>query len=343
MSALLRTPVAQMTVIPVDGPEIDIKDHRVRFEVTRTADQEPNAGKATVFNLGEQTRALIGGTIRPSPLELLSSISSSPYKTGAEIQESAELVAQRYQYAYVRLMAGFLEGRAPAPVLREVLSGVSSRATSVQSGVDWTTTIEFADSLAGRTHAVVNRTFERGEAVFGAVQHLVRVLGLRSGNVTESTWRGLSDVQGLFAAKNAGAFQGNIFAGGGPLSGEQYFGSPYTPEGDPADQLTQLLDVYRVRWIADEGAVWLLGPGGYIPGAPVDLGTPRAPPEETEDGLLIEVVQNALVRPGIRVNLRSARVQGVFFCQAVRHFGDTFGELLSTVEVVPLEAIPGVV
>lgn len=323
MSApLLRTPDVELVVVPVDGPEITIRNLRIAFDIVRTADQQPNAGEVTVYNLSERTRALIGGAIRKPPLDLLAAVAAatgSPYQTGVELVEPQPVLARRYQYAYARLRAGF------APLLREVFSGVSDQNRSRPSGVDWLTTIPIADAQAGRKHAIANRTFERGEPVFAAVQHLVRVLGLRSGNVTPETWAAL-----------------DVFEGGGPLSGAQYFGTPYTPQGDPVAQLTQLLEVYRIRWIVDEGAVWLLGPAGYLPGAPIHLGTPRDWPEETEEGLLVTIPLNPLVRPGVRALLRSRRVEGEFFVQSVRHFGDTFDALWTTVEVTTLGDIPGV-
>lgn len=322
MSALLRTPAATLVVTPVDGPEIAIRDLRIGFDFVRTADQQPNAGQVTIYNLAERTRALISGAIRRPPLDLLAATAStlaSPYKTGAEQTELPPVLARRYQYASVHVRAGFV------PVLREVFAGTSDRNSSRPSGVDWLTTIECSDGGALLNHAIANRTFERGEPVFAAVQHLVRVLGLRSGNVTPATWAAL-----------------DVFEGGGPLSGAQYFGAAYTPQGDPAAQLTQLLEVYRIRWILDDGAVYLLGPAGYLPGAPIDLGTPADWPEETEEGLLVRIPCNPLVRPGMRARLRSRVVDGTFFVQSVRHAGDTSAGIWSTVEVTTLGGIPGV-
>lgn len=319
---LLRTPAADVVVVPVDGPEITIRDLRIAFDVTRTADQQPNTGQVRIYNLSERTRALISGSIRRPPLDLLAATAgalASPYATGVEQTDLPPVLARRYQYASVRIRAGF--GR----LLREVFAGTSDRNSSRPAGVDWITTIECSDGGALMNHAAANRTFERGDPVFAAVQHLVKVLGLRSGNVDAATWSAL-----------------DVFEGGGPLSGAQYFGAPYTPAGDPAAQLTQLLEVYRIRWIVDDGAVYLLGPGGYLPGAPIELGTPSNWPEETEEGLLVTVPCNPLIRPGMRARLRSRVVDGVFFVQSVRHFGDTHATIWTTVEVTTLAGIPGV-
>lgn len=319
---LLRAPAAEFVIQPVDGPEITIRDLRIAFDVVRTADAQPGSGEVTIYNLAERTRALIGGAIRRPPLDLLAAVAedtASPYKTGVELLDPQPVLARRFQYASVRLRAGF------APLLREVFAGVSDRNSSKPAGVDWVTRVQFSDAAASLNHAIANRTFERGEPVFAAVQHLVRVAGLRSGNVTPAAWAAL-----------------DVFEGGGPLSGEQYFTAPYTPQGDPAKQLTQLLEVYRIRWILDEGAVWLIGPSGYLPGAPIEIGPPRDWPEETEEGLLVTIPLNTQVRPGVRVALRSQRISGIFFAQSVRHAGDTFDALWTTVEVASLGDIPGV-
>jgi hypothetical protein len=324
MPALLREPDARAVVIPLDGPEIQVSGLRITFQVTRTADQEPNAGEVTFYNLAARTRALISGAVVRPPVDDLAvaldeiTASLSPYRTGAEASGPPSALAKGNGYAYVRLSAGY------KPVLSTVLEGTSTRARSRPMGVDWLTTLSFTDALATLNHAAVNRTFERGEPVFAAVQHLVRVMGLRPGNVDQATWNRL-----------------DVFEGGGPLSGAQYFGASYSPQGDPAFQLSTLLRDYQIRWILDEGAVWLLGPAGYLPGPPVDL-TPREVPEETETGLLVRSEFNGLVRPGARVNLRSSYVPGLFFVQAVRHGGDTFGELSTEVEVTSLGKIPGV-
>lgn len=289
---------------------------RFLYDVVRTATPAPNAGSVTIYNLAERTRQLLAGAVDRTAFDFRPPSADSPFRTDAVLVDLPELVARRYQYAYVRLAAGY-DGQ-----LAQISEGTSARTRSRHSGVDWETTIELGDGEGQLAHATASRTFERGEPVFSAVRHLVRTMGLLAGNVTEATWSALQLL-------------------GGQLGGDQHFATPYTPEGDPAEQLTLLLQVYGLRWFVDQGAVWLLGRAGYLPEAPVDLGPPREEPEVTDAGIRATVRHSPLVRPGGRAILRSRLTRDTWFVQAVRFYGDTHGELLCDVELDPVQQLLG--
>lgn len=316
--ALLRTAGARLVVSPADeGVDITIDSKgsqgmRIAYDVVRTARETPNTGQVTIFNLSERTRRLLEGAVPSGQLAIAPPSDASPYKTDLALVETPAILARRYQYAYVRLLAGY-DG-----VVSSVSEGTSSRTRSRPAGVNWTTTIELGDGEAALAHAVASRTFDAGSPVFPAVRHLVRAAGLLSGNVTREVWDKL-DIWGSA-----------VFAG------EQYFLTAFTTSGDPAKQLTELLAVYGIRWFVDQGQAWLLPQGGYLPGPIVELGVPREEPEILDTGIRVRVPHSATARPGLRARVTSRRTRDVWFIEAIRFAGDAHGELLCEVELTPI-------
>lgn len=332
----LHTTGAKLIVSPADaGVDIVIdsrgsQGQRILYDVVRTATPAPNTGTVTVVNLAERTRRLIDGAIPATQLVLAppgsafetlgkgdDALVATKYATDATIVELPEVLARRYQYAYVKLAAGY-DG-----VVSSVTEGTSSKSRSKKSGLEWLTAIEVGDGQAALAHAAVARTFDAGSPVFPAVRHLVQVMGLLSGNVDRATWDKL-DIWG-----------GAIYAG------EQYFLTSYTPHGDPADQLSLLLGSYGIRWFVDQGQAWLLSRDGYLPGPVAELGVPREEPEITDTGIRVVVNHNAVVRPGGRARVTSRLTKDVWFVEALRFSGDTMGELLLEAELTPIQRVIG--
>lgn len=333
---LLRTAGVRLVVSPADaGVDLTIDSKgsqglRIAYDVVRTATPTPNTGQVTILNLSERTRRRLEGAIPSGQLVLAppggafesvgsgsETLVATKYATDATIVDLPEVLARRYQYAYVRLKAGY-DG-----VLSTVSEGTSSKTRSRKPDLDWTTTIDLGDSSAALAHAAVARTFDAGSPVFPAVRHLVRVMGLLSGNVDRPTWDKL-----------------DIF-GSAVYAGEQYFGTAFTTNGDPADLLSQLLGSYGIRWFVDQGQAWLLSRDGYLPGPVVELGVPREEPEILDTGIRVRVNHNPVVRPGGRARVTSRVSKDTWFVEAVRFAGDTHGELLCEVELTPIQRVLG--
>lgn len=313
---------------------------RITYDVVRTADAQPNRGTVSIYNASPTTRAKIRGKVQTSRVLAVTPPSESSIfgGTGTLFADTPAAVAQRYRYAYVTIRAGF-DG-----VLSTVHEGSSSRVSDRNPGLDWVTTLELDDGDAALSHADAGRTFAPGSEVWEAVDYLRKESGLISGNFTRKTWDSLDTF-------------------GGVLGGAQYFATAYSPLGDPAEQLSLVLEAYGIRWFVDQGQAWLLGKDGYLPEPIVDLGVPREEPEDTDEGILVNVLHNPRIRPGVRARVNSRRspdrvVAGVtglisqpyavrveretWLIDAVRFSGDAHGELLSQVSLVPVQRVIGV-
>lgn len=286
---------------------------RIAYDVTRTADRAPNAGSVLIYNLAEATRAKVAGAIPSDRLRVVPPSDSSPFKSDALLVELPDVIAARYGYAYVELFAGY-DG-----ALARIHEGASTRIRSRRSGVTWETSLAFGDGEAPLAHANANETFDRGTSVWEVVRHLARSTGLVSGNIDRKTWERL-----------------DIFGGG--YMGDQYLGSSFVAAGDPLDLLAQLVSVYGIRVFVDQGELWLVGRTGYIDDPIVELGVPRMEPEDTEEGIMVEVDHNPQLRPGVRARVTSYRTSDVWYVDAVRFAGDTDGDLVCVAELVPVAA-----
>lgn len=286
---------------------------RIVYDVARTADRQPNAGSLMIYNLAEATRKRIAGAIPSDRLRIVPPSDSSPFKSDALLVELPSVIAERYGYAYVELEAGYDNG------LARIHEGASSRVRSRRAGVTWETSLTFGDGAAPLAHANAGETFDRGTSVWEVVRHLAKATGLVSGNINRKTWESM-----------------DTFGGG--FMGDQYLGASFVAAGDPLDLLAQLVSIYGIRVFVDQGEIWMIGRTGYLADPIVDLGVPRAEPEDTEDGILVEVDHNPLLRPGVRARVSSYRTSDVWFVDAVRFAGDTDSSLACLVDLVPIAA-----
>lgn len=291
---------------------------RIAYDIVRTADPRPNDGSVMIVNLDEKTRKRLAGSVPGSRLLVIPhDEAGSPYATDARIGEVPEVIARRYRYAYVTLSAGY-DG-----VLSQIHEGCTSQVRDRNpSGLAWETSLVMGDGDAQLTHAAVNRTFESGSSVFECVDHLRRTMGLVGGNVDRKTWDSLDVFEERY-------------------TGGQYLATSWTPQGDPAKQLDLFLAAYGLRWWVDQGSMWIVGRSGYLPGPVVELGVPRMEPEDTEEGILVQVQHNPRIRPGVRARVDSRRTGDVWFVDAVRYSGDSHGELTCEVELVPITPVIG--
>lgn len=336
---------AKLVVSPADGGRVTIenltgvKAIRIVFDLTRsfsTTDNTPNDAVIRVYNLSLNTRKTLEGLkgIRaPVPMtwskaQLLASdqdrgydgpdaVSSDPEPLpGVELPPVQEDASHKFGYAYARLYAGYggkvgqiFEGTVIVPRSRKV------------DPVTWETSLVVGDGTLGASQAVANTSFPAGTETITVIRHLVRLLGVGTGNLNEATWLR------ILAQSQQRA--------GNPFSTSSTITYPYSPAGGAAwRDLGLLLESSNVKWMIDQGEFYLLEPDGYVLGEIVDLGRPIGEVEDLGAGAWRAVfLLNKLARPAGRVRVSSKRFPGVYVARSVAFNGDTHaGGFYTTVE-----------
>lgn len=263
---------------------------RMRFDILKTNDLQPNTGQVQIYNLNETTRGEITGRVKRN-LEVPLSVES-----GTAVPD-AQVTASNGGFAYVRLFAGY--GSAP----EQILEGAAATATSDRPGLDWITSLAFGDSENSLRASLANKVFGPGTPLLPVVQYLVNTLGV----ATAPT----------FAATLLGA------------GGRTDFPKGISLFGQARDLLGELLSLLDLRAQITDGELTLVDRDGAISVAPLvitDLdGLLEAPaPLEGETYQIVSDLEPQLA-PGRLVNITTTTLQGTFVVQQVRHRGDTHG------------------
>jgi hypothetical protein len=336
---------SELVVRLAEGGEITIANLRGRdairmhFEVARTfspTENKPQTATIELYNLAEDTRHQlegIKGILAPTPsswslAQLLASDADRGYDgpdavvakaeppPGAELPANQLQASHKYGYGYVYLRAGY-DGKVGQIFEGTVLIPESRRADRTT----WVTTLSAGDGSLGASKGVANKSFNEGTATLTIVRHLLRLLGVGVGNVTEESWQRILAAGQREAAK--------------PYSTSSTIAWSYSPSGQSAwADLALLLQLSNVKWVIDQGDFYLLEPDGYVLGAPVDLGRPIGDIQDAGGGLFrgtFPLNQNA--RPAGKVTVDSRKFPGEWVAQGVYYSGDTHeGGFTTTVE-----------
>jgi hypothetical protein len=333
----------RLRVLPADGGEIvaetstSAESVRCSFEVFRSYDPvnaTPNTAIITLYNLAIDTRRRLEGVKgiqAPVPMtwskaQLLASdadrnyngpdaISADPEPLpGVELPPSPLQAAHKYGYAYAYLSAGY------GGKIGQIFEGcmVIPRSKKIDP-VTWATQLVIGDGTLGANKAIANTSFSAGTEMLTVIRHLLRLLGVGTGNLNESNWKR------ILAAGQQRA--------GKPFSTSSTLGWPYAPSGSSAwRDLSLLLELSNVKWMIDGGEFHLLEADGYLRGEAVDLGRPVGAIENPGDGEFRGVfLLNQNARPAAKVTVESPDFPGEFVATAVTFRGDTHEGAFQTV------------
>ena len=315
---------------------------RIAFDIVREISAEPNQATITVFNLARDTRARLEGLrgiLAPVPVKwslggLLASDESRGYTgpdaitserdppPGTELPASAPAASKLYGYAYVRFYAGY------GGKVGQICEGTMLVPRSVRvDPTTWGTTLKIGDGALGASKAQANLSFPAGTEILTVLRHLLRLLGVGTGNLSPETWaRVLS--QGIKRSAN-------------PYVVSSKLAWPYSPSGASAwRDLEMLLRLSNVGWLIDMGQFYLLEADGYLLGEVVDLGRPLKIEELGGASWRGHFLLNKSVRPGIRVTLDKTGFAGPYIARRVQHTGDTHGgSFNSLVDFTPIDPL----
>lgn len=328
----------RVEVLPAEGGKIWAENLtgeraiRVVFDVNRSWDptgNTPNDATIRLYNLSNDTRKRLEGLpgIRApvpatwSKAALFASdaergftgpdaiVAPGPEPVpGNELPPVALDASHKFGYAHVRLSAGYggkvgqiFEGTMIVPKSRKVDS------------VTWETSLEVGDGTLGASKGVSNTSFPAGTDTLTVIRHLVLLLGVGFGNLTETNWNRILAAGQRMAGK--------------PFSTSSALGWPYSPAGSSAwRDLALFLELSNVKWVIDQGEFYLLEPEGFVIGQPIDMGRPLQEIENLGGGLYRGTfLLNNLARPAGRITVDSKKFPSTYVARAVRFSGDTHG------------------
>jgi hypothetical protein len=329
---------SRVDVRPAEGGKIWLENLtgeraiRVTFEVVRSWDptgNTPNDATIRLYNLASDTRKRLEGLpgIRApvpaawSKAALLASdaergftgpdaiVAPGPEPVpGDELPPVAVDASHKFGYAHVYLSAGYggkvgqiFEGTMIVPMSRK------------PDSVTWETTLVVGDGTLGASKAVSNLSFPAGTDMLTVIRHLVLLLGVGFGNLTELSWARILAAGQRMAGK--------------PFSTSSALGWPYSPAGSSAwRDLALFLELSNVKWVIDQGQFYLLEPDGFVIGQPVDMGRPLQEIENLGAGLFRGLfLLNNLARPAGRITIDSKKFPSTYVARTVRFSGDTHG------------------
>lgn len=274
------------------------KGLRMRFDILKTNDLQPNTGVVQILNLNETTRQEISGRVKRNLAKPLS------FESGDALPNS-QLTASNMGFAFVRLFAGY--GSAP----EQILEGVAGRVSSVRPDLDWVTSIPFGDAEVQLRAAVANKVFGPGTPLQPVIQYLIDTLGV--------------------ATSPSFAFDLLLASTGGDRID---FPKGISLFGPSRDLLTQLLSLLEIRAQITDGEFTLVDPNGAINVAPLvitELDGLLEAPKPLEDGTY-EITSDLepQLAPGRLVTMITTTLSGSFVVEQVRHRGDTHGSRFRT-------------
>lgn len=333
----------KLRVLPADGGEIVAENQtgtdtiRATFEVSRSYDPinaTPNNATITLYNLALDTRRRLEGVkgiqapvpVSWSKAQLLATdadrnyngpdaISAQPEPLpGVELPPSPLQAAHKFGYAYAYLSAGYggktgqiFEGTVLIPASKKI------------DAVTWATTLRVGDGTLGANKAIANTSFSAGTEMLTVVRHLLRLLGVGTGNLNPTNWARI-------------LAQGQARAGK-PFMTSSTLGWPYAPSGQSAwRDLSLLLELSNIKWMIDGGEFQLLEADGYLRGASVDMGRPIGEIESPGDGTFRGTfLLNQNARPAAKITVDSPQYPGEFVATGVTFRGDTHEGYYNTI------------
>lgn len=269
----------------------------VRFTVDKSLTPEPQRATITVWNLAKTTRDTISGAAK-RVVDWIPGGVSTPIETidGRIFAADPTIVDTIGGLAHARLEAGY--GAALSVLFQGSVAPVINR----RSGTDWITTMQAGDSELGLTQAVAGKSFEPGTPASAVLVYLAKTLGLTVAPTPS------------IATLATCILENGIVA-----------------EGRAREGLADLLGAADLDWWVEDGVLWVLGPGEFVPGIPILTSSEDLPgmhrlleaPMRTDDnGVVVKMRLAPEVSPGKRLVIAASELAGEYRVEHVTHAGD---------------------
>lgn len=201
----------------------------------------------------------------------------------------------------------------------QIFVGNTRLVSHAREGADWLTRLQCGDGEQAYRYAKTLESFAPGTPKSTVARRLLESMG------------------GLDAREAIAAVSGLV----------EQFTQGFVSSGRVSTELTRVLKKSGLDWSIQDGKLQVLTErgattesavllsadtglvGSPVHGSPVARGKPQT--------LTIKSLLQPSIRPGRRVQLEAAAVQGLFRVQEVRHVGDTHGgDWYSEIEAIPL-------
>lgn len=263
--------------VSLTAGSLQVTGLRVQFKANKKLSKEPNELEATVYNLSENSRAMLREVGRRAVLE-------AGYGTETSV----------------------------------LFVGDTRLVTHTREGANWLTRLQCGDGEQVYRHARTLESFAPGTPKSVIARSLFSSLGIDAREA-------INAVSGLV----------------------EQFTQGYVAAGRVSTELDRLLKGSGLGWSIQDGklqvltergvtsdAIVLISPDTGLVGSPVH-GSPAA--RGKPQVLRIKSLLQPSIRPGSRVQLEAAEMQGLFKVLEVTHTGDTHGgDWYSELEAIPL-------
>lgn len=172
----------------------------------------------------------------------------------------------------------------------------------------WLTNIECGDG-EGRRQIFLNESFQKGTRVVDIVRNMVRILGVKSGNLEAQI------AAGVFADSHVVTFNNG-----------------YATSGQALEALNSILRAYDVRWTIQDDEIKIISKNGTLADPPVliasvpeNTGLIGQPERTDKGGLLFRTLMRGDLNPGRLVNVKSRQITFSGRIEYLSHIADTRG------------------
>lgn len=281
-------------------------EFEVSFSCRMSLTPGRNGGQVTITNLSERDMNSIAGVT--SRLVDYTNVSLGPGTDGfiplpgGKILTGADVVPGGIAReetinngsGYVEVDAGDLGD------VGRVFEGSCQDANHEHEGTHWFTQLNVNDGLSTMIGGHVNDRFPAGSSFYSVVRHLVKSMGLDTGNLTEA------QLQASFDTNSPSNFPNGFIT-----------------IGNPQLILRKILTSSGAEWFVDRGTFYIVRKGEALPGrsAEVDIqtGLSSRPKPLPDGGVGITTRFRKDIRVGRKVALESTQLSGDYRCEVVTH------------------------
>lgn len=291
----------------------------IEIDVTRSLDLQANTARVVILGLGRRARDAISGVVKKRV----------PWTNGERklleangASTSPAVIAESLGRGYLRIVAGYDTRKG------QVFEGWMRDPVHEFLNPGWRTTIDVGDGDEPLREGTISKAYKKGALLSDVVGDLVGAMGLVINTASLAKLNSLAQ-----SAKSLTVFP-KAFA----MYGQAW---PY---------LAQVMDLLGLKWSIQDGEFLMLEADATLPeepilltpgGNPAMIGSPR---RREEDGLEVEAQLDHRLKPGRKVIVKSADVQGSWRLENVRHHGrPRTGNWRSTCVCTSLSPVPGVI
>lgn len=291
-------PPVLINPVPPPGGGVALPQIHVRFTVEKSLTPEPQRATISIYGLQKTTRDSIAGAVRRVVDWIPGGVPTPLVSIDGRILPADPIVVDTSSgMAHLMLEAGY--GAALSQIFAGTATAVRSRR---HAGIDWITTIHAGDSELGLSQGEANKSFAPGTPASVVLQYLASTCGLTIAPTT------------AFASLAAFTLSQGFSAIGRARKG-----------------IEDMLAALQHTWWVEDGVLWILGLGEFVPGPPIFVTPQDLPgfrrlleaPERLDDGGVRVHCQLAPeISPGRQIQIVSSELAGVYRVEAVTQVGD---------------------